>query len=371
MYDEIQTPAFLVDRARVTRNCERMREKARSAGVSLRPHVKTHKTIEGARLQLGGESGPITVSTLAEAEQFATAGFADITYAVPIAPDKLERAFALARSVTLHLVIDRPHTLEVIESRASAAGLRPSVFLKVDCGYHRAGVDPADPASLTLAERLARSESVMFAGLLTHAGHSYHYRDRSEIRRIAEEESGVLTQFAERLRSRGVAVPLLSVGSTPTMSVGEPAPGIGEMRPGNYIFFDAFQAAIGSCSVDDCAATVLTSVIGVYPDQQKLIVDAGALALSKDRGTADLGADNGYGVVCTPDMRPLPLTVRALSQEHGNIAAVRREDVAEFRPGDRLRIIPNHSCLTAAMFDRFHVVEDGIVVEQWRPGRGW
>jgi D-serine deaminase-like pyridoxal phosphate-dependent protein len=353
---QFMTPAFLVDRAVVVRNCDRMREKAQASGVIFRPHVKTHKAIEIGRLQHGGAFGPITVSTLAEAEFFADAGFRDITYAVPIAPEKLERAAALASRIDrLNILIDSFEALCAIE----AVVLTFDVFLKVDCGYHRAGVDPGDPDSERLARAMESSASVRFQGLLTHAGHSYNVRGADEVRRIAGEESSALSRFRALL---GVDELIRSVGSTPTLSVVDSFNDCDEVRPGNYVFYDAMQTAIGSCTMADVAVSVLTTVIGAYPERNAVLVDAGALALSKDAG-----ADGDYGIVCDERLQPLPLKLTTLSQEHGKIEG----DVAQLPVGTRLRIIPNHSCLTAAMYDRYHVIENGAVVDEWRPVRGW
>ena len=366
MLNEITTPAFLVDRPTLVRNCTRMRDKARASGVGFRPHVKTHKCVEAARLQHGGAIGPITVSTLAEAEMFADAGFRDITYAVPIAPsrEKIARAAEIAQGVErLSVLIDSDAALRALEE----FDFTFDVFLKVDCGYHRAGVDPASPDSVRLALALARSERVRFQGLLTHAGHSYNARDAAEIRRIAGEESGVLTRFRALLSAEGLGDAKRSIGSTPTAAVVERFSECDEVRPGNYVFFDAFQATIGSCTLDDCAVSVLTTVVGSYPERGSLIVDAGALALSKDAGPEQINPHCGYGLVCDVNLRPMPsLRIVALSQEHGKITAPMHVPV-----GTRLRIIPNHSCLTAAMFDRYHVLDRGKVVDTWEPVRGW
>jgi D-serine deaminase-like pyridoxal phosphate-dependent protein len=350
----LMTPAFLVDRATVARNCQRMRAKAGRSGVIFRPHAKTHKTIEIARMQHGGAEGPLTVSTLAEAELFAEAGFRDLTYAVPIAPDKLSRAAALARRVDrLNLLIDSDEALRAVES----FGFTFDVFLKIDCGYHRAGVDPDAPSSLELGRRLLGSKGVRFRGLLTHAGHSYDARSVDEIRPYVAAETSAVTRFRDRL---GADV-IRSIGSTPTASVVAQFSDCDEVRPGNYVFYDAFQASIGSCRFEDVAVSVLTTVVGSYPERGALIVDAGALALSKDLGTG-----SGYGVVCDLSLNPLPMQIHALSQEHGKVTAAAPPPV-----GTKLRIVPNHSCLTAAMFDRYHVVEGGRVVDEWKPVRGW
>ncbi len=357
----LRTPAFLVDRAIVNRNCIRMRDKALASGVAFRPHVKTHKTAEIARMQHGGALGPITVSTLAEAEFFADAGFSDITYAVPIGTEKFDRVTALAGKIErLNILIDSQAALQALEDHGRVF----DVFLKVDCGYHRAGVDPDDPDSVRLALAMARSPAVRFQGLLTHAGHSYDARSVDEIRRVAAQETACLTRFRQRLE--GLQETVRSVGSTPTASLVEHFSDVDEVRPGNYVFYDAFQATIGSCRRDDCAVSVLASVIGSYPERGEALIDAGALALSKDLGPHHIDPQFGYGMVCDLDLHPLPMRLTALSQEHGKLKASSPPAV-----GMRVRIIPNHSCLTAAMYDVYHVIENGDVVEEWRPVRGW
>ena len=366
--EEIPTPAFLVDLKRFRSNCDRMRRKAADSGVSFRPHVKTHKTLEGARIQFGGKAGPITVSTLAEAEFYAAAGFNDITYAVPIDGAKLERAAALASRVrSLNLLFDHVQALEAIEEFARARGFIPQLFLKVDSGAHRAGIDPTRPDGLELAYRAHESKFVRLVGLLTHAGHSYVQTEMGEIRQVAIEEAAVLSRMRQDLGLFDLA---RSIGSTPTASVVDRFPDAEEVRPGNYVFYDAHQAAIGSCSIEDCAATVLVTVIGIYPEHSKIIVDGGALAFSRDPGPVHI-VDCGYGIVCSPDLKPLPARFFSMSQEHGQIHLAGKVAPGAIRIGSRLRVIPNHSCLTAAMFDRYYVVERNSVVDEWKPVRGW
>ena len=364
---DVATPAFLVDRSIVQRNCDTMREKARASGVAFRPHVKTHKAVQIGRMQHGGAAGPITVSTLAEAEYFAGDGFRDITYAVPIAPAKLERVAQLASRIDrLSVVLDSEVARRALEEFASSHDVTFDAFLKVDCGYHRAGVDPESPDSARLAIALARSERVRFQGLLTHAGHSYNARDREEVSRIAAEESASLTRFRALLASEGLGETKRSIGSTPTAAIVERFSECDEVRPGNYVFFDAFQATLGSCELSDVACSVLTTVVGSYPERRTLIIDAAALALSKDPGPNHLDPQFGYGLVCDVDLKPLPMRIEALSQEHGRIATDMHVPV-----GTRLRIVPNHSCLTAAMFETYQIIDRGRVVDEWKPVRGW
>lgn len=364
----IRTPAFVVDREIAKANCDRMRAKALIAGVVFRPHVKTHKTVEGARLQHGESDGPITVSTLAEAEFFANAGFDDITWAVPVAPSKLDRCLAIAKRGRFLLLVDHPSAVAALAEFSASNRIDLDVMLKVDCGYHRAGVDPDAPESVALALSIARAPRLRLRGLLTHAGHSYGARDAGEITRIALEESGAVRRLASALESEGIAGLVRSVGSTPTMSVA-PIEGVDEVRPGNYVFYDAFQAAIGACRLSDCAAFVVTTVIGSSESRGECLVDAGALALSKDPGPVHVDPAFGFGVVCRADGVPLPARLVSLSQEHG---IVRWKDRSlRVAIGDRLRIVPNHSCLTAALFDRYHVVAGGRIEGEWRPCRGW
>lgn len=363
----LKTPAFLIHLSSLKNNAEKMLEKAQKHQLKLRPHVKTHKCVEISKLQNGGTLGPITVSTLAEAKYFAAAGFTDITYAVPIASAKLgEVREILERGVRLHLLIDNRSVAEEVANYAQNK-FKISVFLKVDCGYHRAGVDPNSSSSLELAEFLGRHPHLEFLGLLAHAGHSYHAKSVEEVRKIAEEERTILLGLAKKIKALGIACKEISVGATPTCQHCENWQGITEMRPGNYIFFDKFQADVASCSLSDCAATVLTRVLSHYPERKQFLIDAGALALSKDLGADHLNCGHSYGAVKNyPELR-----LENISQEHGMISYREKEDYAGLKAGDLIEIIPNHSCLTAALFPVYHVIENGKVVAEWKPVRGW
>ena len=358
---ELSTPALLIDWDQVDANCRMMSERARRLGVRLRPHVKTHKCVEIAQLQVRGHFGGITVSTLAEARSFACQGFDDITLAVPVAPHRVPEALTLG----VNLLVDSFVAVEAIEA---AALERPAkVFLKVDCGYGRAGVLPDTPEAMTLATHLHLSPTIQFMGLLTHGGQSYDCVDAAEIRRVAAAERDAVVGLAKRLRGVGLTFPEVSVGSTPTMMHVDHLDGVTEMRPGNYALFDGFQAAIGSCGSNQVAVSVLGTVIAAHPD--RAILDLGALAMSKDPGPTHVDPHCGFGRVLDADGSPLDgVHLVGLSQEHGKL---RGDGVGALKVGQRVRVIPNHSCLTMACFDRAHTTAGLRVTGSISPCRGW
>lgn len=368
----LPTPALLLDAPRMRRNAARIGDRVRTLGARLRPHVKTHKCIEVARLQTEGHFGGITVSTLAEAREFAAHGFDDITYAVPVEPGKFGAVTELVRTgVRLAVLTDDPSVPAPLAEAARAAGVTVDVWVKVDCGYHRCGVDPEGPALADLVRRIGERTPLRFAGLLTHAGHSYHARGPTELRAVAAAERDVMVRAAEGLRASGIAVPAVSVGSTPTITHVDHLDGVDEVRAGNYIFLDAAQATIGSGTPDDCVLSVLTSVVHRDRSQGKVVLDAGAIALSKDRGAVDLDAASGYGRLLDRDGQDLGLRVESLSQEHGIVRIPERTLLDRLPVGTRVRVLVNHSCLTAAQHEAYHVVEGDRVVDRWRIHRGW
>jgi D-serine deaminase-like pyridoxal phosphate-dependent protein len=357
---EIPTPALVVDLGRLDANLERMAAKARRLGVALRPHLKTHKCAEIARRQAALGCRGVTVSTLEEAHFFAEAGFDDLTWAFPIIPSRLPEARSLAERVSLGVVVDSDEAIAMLEAQPAAAPWR--TWLKVDCGYHRAGVEPTEPRATLLARRLADSPAIDFRGLLTHSGHAYAAADRQAMAAVARQERDVTAGFADRLRGEGVEVPEVSVGSTPALSVdvGD-YPGVTEVRPGNYVFYDYTQVVLGSCRPADCAVTVLASVVSSSRERRRSVVDAGALALSKDtappwaprRTFGELFEEPAAGRL-DPARHLL-----SLSQEHGVVDGW-------FPVGNRVRILPNHSCLTVACFDEYWVAQGDEVVDRWR-----
>ncbi|MFX1317547.1 MAG: alanine racemase [Promethearchaeota archaeon] len=359
------TPALLIDKTKLLRNIQLMAEKAQRNGVQLRPHIKTHKCIELANLQTEYGAAGLTVSTLGQAAVFIDNGFSDITLAYPIIPDKFPALLELAQRARINVVTDHPVIATQLEAQCIAADIRLNVLIKIDCGYHRCGVDPKGPMALKLTKQIADASHLSFGGILTHAGHAYHARSQEEIKTIADIEQEVMLQFTKTLQANGLAPETVSIGSTPTaMQAPNFKTGITEIRPGNYVFFDNTQALLGSCSLADCALTVLTSVVSVQDSH--IVVDAGATALSKDAGATQIPTHRGYGIVLKlgDEFKPTAAQITQLSQEHGQIKFPHSPHPS-YTPGDQLRIIPNHSCLTTNLFDQYYIIENNRVITTW------
>ena len=370
--DDPDTPFLAVDRQTVRANVRRLRTHLDRLGVALRPHVKTAKSVDVAGRVQDGTPGPVTVSTLAEAEAFAAAGHRDILYAVGIAPHRLGRVAALrGRGVDLTVLLDSV-------GQAAALGAAPAgipALIEIDCDGHRGGVRPDDPVLVEIARTL-RDGGAELRGVLTHAGESYFADGDEELRAAAGNERRCAVQAAGILRAAGFDVPVVSVGSTPTAHFATDLTGVSEVRAGNFVFFDLVMAGIGVCRTADLAMTVVATVIGHRPDQGWILTDGGWMATSRDRGTARQRVDQGYGLVADLDGRVYPyLLMTDASQEHG-ILSVRPGSAAplpDLPLGARVRILPNHACATAAQHDRYHVVETGsrTVRDVWPRVRGW
>jgi len=351
--DDLPTPCLVLDRSILLRNLARMRNAvARHPGVVLRPHLKTAKSRDVAALA-APDGAPITVSTLAEARYFAAGGWRDQVYAVGIVPAKLDAVAALnAGDARVRVITDDLDTARAIAGHAGAI----EALIEVDVGEARGGVRPDDP----LLPELAAVLGPRLAGVLCHAGHSYRGRDAETMAAIAEAERAGIVGAASRLRDAGHAVPIVSLGSSPTALHARHLDGVTEVRAGVYMFGDLFQAQLGTHGMDDIALTVLASVIGRSTTRGTMLLDAGALALSKDRSTADAPRDYGLGLV-----RETGTVVTRAYQEHGEAAGA-------LPVGARVRIAPNHACLTAAAHDRYHVVDGGTeIVAVWDRVNGW
>ena len=371
----LETPALLLDEARMERNIERMRRQVQRLGVAFRPHVKTNKCHEVARRLMDSPDGPITVSTLLEADYFAGRGVKDILYAVCIAPNKMDHVLRLqARGVRMSVILDSVEAARMVAQRLADAPTGVGVLIEVDSDGHRSGVKPGSPELLHIARALAEG-GVPVRGVMTHAGSSYDCRSPEALRAMAEQERAAIVLAAQRLRAAGFPCPVVSVGSTPTALFAEHLDGVTELRAGVYVFFDLVMAGIGVCSVDDIALSVLATVIGHQREKGWTLLDAGWMAMSRDRGTAGQPVDQGYGLVCDAEGRPLAdYILVGANQEHGIMA--RRPgagpNTLELQVGQQVRILPNHACSTAAQYGAYQVVgEGGQVTATWPRFRGW
>jgi D-serine deaminase-like pyridoxal phosphate-dependent protein len=372
----VATPCLALDHEKLDANLARMASAVQARGISLRPHLKTAKCVEVAKRAAHFGNAGFCVSTLKEAEFFFSHGFRDLFYAVTAGPGKLDRAATLLRDgASLVLAVDTLAAAQALAISGERNRVKFKTCIEIDCGGARCGVDPRSAELLGIATILDRTGSgAELAGVFTHAGNSYSARGIAQIREIAGAEISAVTAAAESLRKAGYACETVSAGSTPTSLYAPPAGKVTEARCGVYMFGDLFQAGIGTCRIEDIAVSVVTEIISHHPERNSLVIDAGALALSKDRSTRGSKADCEYGLVMTLEGDELlkGFRVSDVSQEHGVIHASEPVDFKRFPIGSRLRVLPNHACLTAAAYDRYMVVANGTnILDEWTRDNGW
>lgn len=332
--DELETPAVLVDLDVCERNLRRMAERAQSAGVHLRPHAKTHKSPALAARQLALGACGLALAKTSEAEVFAAHGCTDIFLPYPIVgADKARRLLALDAHARLAVGVDSLAGAASLAGVFARAGRRLEVRLKVDTGYGRVGVTPA--GALALARQVAALPGLWLRGVFSHSGQAYLAAEPGQVAAIAQAEVETLSAVAAELRADGLPIEDVSVGSTPALRHAPRAQGITEWRPGNYVFHDASQVALGTCDLADCALTVLTTVVSV-PAPDRAVLDAGSKTLSSDP-LRPAGA--GYGWLLGRRSR-----LASLSEEHGVVALEAGE---RLEVGERVRVLPNHACVVA------------------------
>ena len=377
--DSQETPAAIVDVRKMEKNIAAMQERMNALRVKFRPHVKTSKCVDVAQAQIAAGARGITVSTLKEAESFFAAGIVDILYAVSIVPSKLPRVMALRkRGCDLKIVVDNASAALGIVEFCKTAGESLEVWIEVDTDGHRSGLKPEEDALLEIG-RILHAGAIKVGGVLTHAGSSYELNTPAALAALAEQERAGCVRAAQRLRAAGIPCESVSVGSTPTALAARSLEGVTEVRAGVYAFFDLVMHNVGVCAIDDIALSVLTTVIGHQEDKSWVIVDAGWMAMSRDRGTSKQSRDFGYGLPCALDGTPLDgyLMIGA-NQEHGILApadaghAPDHGDLkARFPIGSRLRILPNHACATGAQFPEYHALQATGELAVWSRLHGW
>ncbi|MYM81441.1 DSD1 family PLP-dependent enzyme [Duganella sp. FT50W] len=369
MYDNLETPALLLDEGRMQHNIERMQNRMNQLGVIFRPHVKTSKCLEVVRRQMAAGARGITVSTLKEAEEFFRAGVDDILYAVAIVPNKLDHALNLIRAgLRLTLLVESVAMAEQVARHGAEHGVCYDVLIEIDTDGHRSGVKPADPVLPQIAAAL--QGGARLKGVMAHAGASYDLNTPEALAAIAEQERAGCVAAAEHLRAAGHQCEVVSVGSTPTALSAQHLQGVTEVRAGVYVFFDMVMADVGVCTAEDVAISVLCTVIGHQADKGWLITDGGWMAMSRDLGHRS----HGYGLVCDADGNAIPgLAFGKANQEHGVLQWTGEGDIGQLFPvGSSLRILPNHACATGAQHSRYLMIPaSGGQWKVWPRFSGW
>ncbi|WP_271274140.1 DSD1 family PLP-dependent enzyme [Aliamphritea hakodatensis] len=374
-YQALDTPCLCVDKQTFLKNLMHLRTRTEALGASLRPHFKTVRAAEALKYLLPDSSSPITVSTLKEAEALISEGYTNVIYAVGISAAKLKRIKNLQhKGQTIRVLADTPEQANQVNLFCEEHRCSVPVLLEIDCDGHRGGIRPDDPLLIDIAQ-LLHTGAADFKGVLTHAGESYHCLNPDALREAAANEVKVALDAAARLRAANIPCEIVSVGSTPTAHHYENLDGITEVRAGVYSFFDLVMKGIGICELNQIAATVATTVIGHNHEKGWLFVDAGWMALSGDRGTAQQPHDCGYGLVADETGQLLEgLQVSSVNQEHGILTMVNDRQLKpdDFPIGSRLHILPNHACATAAMHSKYHVFDtQAETYEVWNRIQGW
>jgi D-serine deaminase-like pyridoxal phosphate-dependent protein len=374
---QLDTPCLMLNRETLLQNAQALTNHIQSLGVNLRPHMKTAKSIDVAKIALEGNFGGITVSTLKEAEYFAENGIKDMIYAVSMVASKVKRAAKLLKNGTdLKCIMDNPDAAHAVAERAVELGVELPILIEVDVGDHRGGLMPDADNLMAMARALHDYPGVQLAGVLTHAGNSYGCRSVEELQKIADEERDGALIVVRKLRNAGFPCEIVSIGSTPTAVHARDLEGITEIRSGVYMFGDVFQAGIHSCQTKDMAVSVLATVISHRQELNCALIDAGSLALSQDRSTAASGLpeDVGYGLVMdeSAENRTANMHVARAFQEHGVLECDGSFPFDQFPIGSRVRVFPNHACTMAAMYDSYKVIDvHGEVIDTWPRVNGW
>ena len=362
LLSDLPTPQVIIDRARLQANISRVQQLADAAGVRLRPHAKTHKSPAVARWQIERGAIGVCCAKIGEAEVFADAGIEDIRLPYPVNPSNAPRLMALMDRATMSIIVDHLDVACGWSVAMQRAGRTLDVLVKVDVGFHRCGIDP-DGEPLAFLQAIARLPGVRLRGLLSHAGHAYHAASEDDLRAIARQEAGTLSHLREQAAASGIPLEEISVGATPTLRFSAGQGGVTELRPGNYVYFDRTQVALGAASLDDCALTVMATVVS-KPAADRIILDCGSKTLTNDQARG-ITAAAGYGAVLAgmgdaPRQVDETLTIERLSEEH---ATVRAAGGTPLEPGVRVRVVPNHSCVVSNLVDVIRLVEGDRVIE--------
>ena len=348
---------MLIDRGRLIRNIERVQQLASASGMRLRPHAKTHKSPVIAEWQIARGAVGICCAKVGEAEVFAAAGIDDIRLPYPVHPSNASRLVALMDQAAISIIVDHLDVARGWSEAMQAAGRRLDVLIKVDVGFHRCGIDP-DGDPLAFIASVASMPGLRLRGLLSHAGQGYQAGSETDLCSVAEREAVILRALQDRATRSGISLDEISVGATPTLRFSARQRGITELRPGNYVYFDRTQVALGSAALDDCALTVLATVVSTHPG--RVILDSGSKTLTNDAARG-IAAAPGYGAVLAADGTVDPsLVIERLSEEH---ATVRIIGATRLKPGDQVQVLPNHACTVSNLVDVVRLVDGDRIID--------
>ncbi|MGQ8363974.1 alanine racemase [Glaciecola sp. 1036] len=373
-FSDLITPCLVVHKQKMLNNIRSLYSHCADLNVNIRPHVKTAKSIDVLHHMTQSPMSGVTVSTLKEAQYFFQQGVSDILYAVTLAPNKIDAALSLAKEhPDFKLLVDSLVVVEQIAIIAKQKDVVAKILIEIDVDGHRAGLIPSDSDIIQIANFCHAHENFEFLGLMTHAGDSYLCSSMTEVELHAQQEVDEMMKAVDALNKENISCQIISVGSTPTAYGLKTPKGITEIRAGVFVFQDLVMKNIGVCNIEDIALMVLTTVISHKKSHNRLIIDAGALAMSKDAGTKEQKVSYGYGLVLdAQSMQPMDnLIVNKVNQEHGIIQLKSAQDFARFPIGTQLLILPNHACMTAAAYEEYKVLNDGQIEATWPRVNGW
>jgi D-serine deaminase-like pyridoxal phosphate-dependent protein len=357
---DLPTPQVVIDHNRLRVNIDRAQKLADGAGAALRPHAKTHKSPIIASWQIERGAVGVCCAKLGEAEVFVEAGIRNIRLPYPVNPSNASRVLALMDRATISIIVDHLGVARGWSDAMQRAGRTLDVLVKVDVGFHRCGIDPNGDA-LGFVQKIASMPGLRLRGLLSHAGHGYGANSEQELCEVAQGEAGTLTSLRDTAAASGIPLEELSVGATPTLRFSARQRGLTELRPGNYVYFDRTQVALEAASLDDCALTVLATVVSKHPG--RIILDCGSKTLTNDQARG-ISKVPGYGAVLVSPESPRAvddsLSIERLSEEH---ATVRVTGSTALEPGDRVYVVPNHACVVSNLVDAVRLVEGDRVID--------
>src|SRR5262245_33904938 len=360
---DLPTPQVVIDHHRLRANIDRAQKLADGAGAALRPHAKTHKSPLIASWQIERGAVGVCCAKVGEAEVFVDAGIRNIRLPYPVNPSNASRVRALMDRAAISIIVDHLDVARGWSDAMQRTGRTLDVLIKVDVGFHRCGIDPGGDA-IGFVQKIASMPGLRLRGLLSHAGHGYGANSEQELCEVAQREAETLIALRDKAAASGIALDELSVGATPTLRFSASRArqhGLTELRPGNYVYFDRTQVALDAASLDDCALTVLATVVTKHSD--RIILDCGSKTLTNDqaRGIAKVP---GYGAVLVGPESPRAvdesLSIERLSEEH---ATVRVSGGTVLEPGDRVYVVPNHSCVVSNLVDAVRLVEGDRVID--------